>query len=265
MTIISGREIADKILNKLKGEIETSEKKPKLAVLLVGNNSASEVYVDLKKKAAERVGIDFELIRFNENNLEEEIVQKIQELNQDEKVNGIIVQLPLPEKFATQKIINAIDPKKDVDGFHPDNITLPAVFPQAMLELLKSTSEYVGKKAVVVANSETFGEKMCEVLKKEKIESQYVLAGDITEEKLNQADILISAIGQAGIIKYEMVKDGAIIIDGGINKIGEKVFGDVDFENVKDKTSFITPVPGGVGPMTIACLLRNVFLASKIV
>ncbi len=263
MTIISGKEIADKILNKLKSEIEISERKPKLAVLLVGNDSASEIYVELKKNAAERVGIDFELIRFNEANSEEEIMQKIQELNQDGKVNGIIVQLPLPEKLETQKIINAIDPKKDVDGFHPGNLILPAVFPQAMLELLKSTNEYVGKKAVVVANSETFGEKMCEVLRKENIESEYVLGKNLSAEKLNQADILISAVGKAGIIKYEMVKDGAIIIDGGITKVGEKVFGDVDFGQVKDKTSFITPVPGGVGPMTIACLLRNVYLAGK--
>ena len=209
------------------------------------------------------MGIDFELFRFSEENSEMEILEKINELNKDEKTSGIIVQLPLPEKFATQKIINAIDPKKDVDGFHPENKILPAVFPEAMLELLKSTNEYVGKKAIVVANSEIFGEKMCEVLQKENIEGEYVLAQNISAEKLNQADILISAVGQQGIIKGEMVKEGAIVIDGGISKIDDKVLGDVDFENVKNKTSYITPVPGGVGPMTIACLLRNVFLASK--
>ena len=261
MQLIEGKKIADKILENLKAEIEVSGKKPKLAVLLVGNDSASEIYIGLKKNAAEKVGIDFELIRFNEKNLEEEIITKIQELNQDEKTNGIIVQLPLPEKFATQKIINAIDPKKDVDGFHPENKILPAVFPEAMLELLKSTEKYIGKKALVVANSEIFGEKMCEVLRKENVESEYFLASNISAEKLNQADILISAVGQVGIIKKEMVKDGAIVIDGGIMKSDGKVLGDVDFENVKNKTSFITPVPGGVGPMTIACLLRNVYLA----
>lgn len=263
MKIISGKEIADKILNKLKSEIETSEKKPKLAVLLVGNDRASEVYVELKKNAAEKVGIGFELIRFSEANSEAEIISKIQELNLKEEVSGMIVQLPLPEKFTTQKIINTIDPKKDVDGFHPENKILPAVFPEAMLELLKSTGDYVGKKAVVVTNSETFGKKMDEVLQKENIESEYVLVENLSAEKLNQADILISAVGKAGIIKSEMVKDGVIVIDGGISKVGDKVFGDVDFDGVKEKTSFITPVPGGVGPMTIACLLRNVFLASK--
>jgi len=263
MQLIEGKKIADKILNNLKAEVEASGKKPKLAVLLVGNDGASEIYVGLKKNAAEKVGIGFELFRFSEENSEEEILEKISELNKDEKVSGMIIQLPLPEKFATQKIINTIDPKKDVDGFHPENKTLPAVFPEAMLELLKSTNEYQNKKAIVVANSETFGEKMCEVLKKENIKCEYVLASDISTEKLNQADILISAVGQAGIITAEMVKDGAIVIDGGITKSDDKVLGDVDFEQVKNKTSFITPVPGGVGPMTIACLLRNVYLASK--
>ena len=296
MQLIEGKKIADKILDNLKDEIQASGKKPKLAVLLVGNDSASEIYVNLKKNSAERVGIDFELIRFNEENSEEEIIAKIQELNQNEKVSGMIVQLPLPEKFVTQKIINAIDPKKDVDGFsaqggsasggHPDNILKP-VFPMAIMELIKSTSvDLENKKAMVLANSDIFGKTMKNILEENKIMADYVLRKDLkippsppftkgdnlspfskgrTEEGFLDADIIISAVGKAGIIKAEMVKAGAIVIDGGITKIDGKVFGDVDFENVKNKTSFITPVPGGVGPMTIACLLRNVFLASKII
>jgi len=275
MQIISGKEIADKILIDLKNEIEASGKKPKLAVLLVGNDRASEVYVELKKNAAEKVGIGFELIRFNENNSEAEIISKIQELNQDEKVSGLIVQLPLPKKFATQEIINVIDPKKDVDGFssqggsasggHPENILKP-VFPTAIMELIKSTKViFNNKKAIIFANSDIFGKTMKNLLEENKIIADYILKKDLENKKsiLAEADILISAVGKAGIIKKEMVKEEAIVIDGGITKIEDKVFGDVDFENVKDKTSFITPVPGGVGPMTIACLLRNVFLASK--
>jgi len=267
MQIIDGKKIAEQILEDLAGKIKNEKIQPGLGVFLIGENKASELYVNLKKNAAEKIGIQFFLERFSESVNQAEIIAKIQEYNQNEKIHGIIVQLPLPEKFATQEIINAIDPKKDVDGFHPENKTLPAVFPEAMLELLKSTNEYVGKKAVVIANSETFGEKMCEVLEKEKIAAEYTLTPALSlgreKEILFKAEILISAVGKAGIIKKEMIKEGVIIIDGGITKIEDKVFGDADFDSVKEKTAFITPVPGGVGPVTIACLLRNVFLASK--
>ena len=263
MIIIDGKKIAQKILSEIQMKIKEEKIQPGLGVFLIGENEASEIYVGLKKNAAEKIGINFFLERFSADSTQEEIVSKIGNYNQDEKASGIIVQLPLPEKFATQEVINAIDPKKDVDGFHPENETLPAVFPQAILELIKATESYVGKKAVVIANSETFGKKMKKILAEENIESEYVLAQNISAEKLNQADILISAVGQAGIIKSEMVKEDSIVIDGGIAKDGDSVSGDVDFEDVKNKVSFITPVPGGVGPVTIACLLRNVYLAAK--
>jgi len=263
MQIIDGKKIAQKILSEIQTKIQEEKVKPGLGVFLIGEDEASEIYVGLKKNAAEKIGINFFLEKFSADSSQEESMVKIQEYNQNEKVSGIIVQLPLPEKFVTQEIINAIDPKKDVDGFHPENKILPAVFPQAILELIKATESYAGKRAVVIANSETFGGKMKMILGEENIESEYVLTKDISVEKLNQADILISAVGQAGIIKSEMVKENAIVIDGGITKDGNSVLGDVDFEDVKNKVSYITPVPGGVGPVTIACLLRNVYQASK--
>jgi 5,10-methylene-tetrahydrofolate dehydrogenase/methenyl tetrahydrofolate cyclohydrolase len=230
--------------------------------------------VKIKKEKAQKVGIDFSLFRFKEDSSEKTILEKIGNLNDDKKINGIIVQLPLPKKFNTQKIINEVSPRKDVDGFNPENIKLFLenkerffpVFPQAILKLVESSKRNLaGKKAVVISNSKLFGEIMSEALRKKKIKAEYILKKEVPDniKKIKKVDILISAVGSRGIIKGDMIKNGAIVIDGGISKKGKKVFGDVDLGSVENISGFLSPVPGGVGPMTVACLLRNVFEAFR--
>jgi methylenetetrahydrofolate dehydrogenase (NADP+) / methenyltetrahydrofolate cyclohydrolase len=267
MKLLKGRKIADAILKKIKAEIRKSSLRPSLAVILVGNDQASELYVSLKQKAAEKIGINFQLLRFSAKAKEAEIIQKIKGLNADEKTSGIIVQLPLPKNLNTQKIINAIDPRKDADGFSTKKTSrLQPVFPQAIMEILISSRvKLSGKKAIVITNSKIFGETMAAALKNKKIKAEYFLFKNL-ENNLNfikKVEIIVSAVGKPGFINDKMIKKGVIIIDGGITKKGKKVLGDVDFDSVKNKTSFLTPVPGGVGPVTIACLLKNTFLAAK--
>jgi len=221
-----------------------------------------------------KIGIEVSTYKFLPLEKEAAILSAIELLNQDEEINGIIVQLPLPDGFDTQKIISAIDPQKDVDGFHPSNVKefisgdgkIIPVFPQAISLLIKSSGEKLdGKKAAIVANSDEFGRIMQAMLGRENIASQYILAKNISSNlgNIKAADIVVSAVGSPGLLKGEMFKDGAIVIDGGIEKIGKKVVGDVDFASLEDKNGFLTPVPGGVGPVTIACLLENVYLAFK--
>lgn len=270
MKLLKGKKIADVILKKIKGEIKKSSLQPALAVILVGNDKASHLYVNLKRKAAKKIGIKFQLFRFSAKVKEAEIIQKIQELNADKKISGMIVQLPLPKNLNTQRIMDAIDPRKDVDGFSVKNTAnLQPVFPQAIMEILSASFLKVPfrkeAKAVVIANSEKFGKVMVNTLRQKKISGMYVLSSKLKKniKKVQNADIIISAVGKPGLITDKMIKKGVIIIDGGITKKGKKVLGDVDFESVKNKVSFLTPVPGGVGPVTIACLLRNTYLAAK--
>lgn len=262
MKLLAGKDLADEILSFVKEKIEAENLHPSLAVILVGSDPASEIYVNLKGQAAEKIGIEFQLIRFAAHASEDEILTKIIELNANEETSGIIVQLPLPEKLNTQKIIDAIASKKDVDGF--SSAELEPVFPQAILKLLKSSCENLAdRKAVVVANSAKFGEVMVAVLAKKNIAGKYILSQDLQNDSLKKADIVITACGVPGKITGEMIKTGAIVIDGGITKQENKTLGDVDFESVSQVASFLTPVPGGVGPVTIACLLENVYLAAK--
>jgi methylenetetrahydrofolate dehydrogenase (NADP+)/methenyltetrahydrofolate cyclohydrolase len=269
MKLLKGKKIADAILKNIKAEIKKSSLQPSLAVVLVGNDQASELYVSLKQKAAKKIGIDFQLFRLSPKVKEAEIIQKIKKLNADKKISGIIVQLPLPKNLNTQKILDEINPRKDVDGFSAKKAaSLQPVFPQAILEMLVSFLKVPFRKesnAVVIANSEKFGKVMLNKLKEKKISGTYVLSNKLKEniKKIQKADIIISAVGKPGLITDKMVKKGAIIIDGGITKKDKKVLGDVDFYSVKNKASFLTPVPGGVGPVTIACLLRNTYLAAK--
>lgn len=274
MKILDGKKISEKIINDISKDLKKNKSKPGLAVILIGNDKASELYVKIKKEKAKKVGINFLLFRFKEKSNEKIILEKIKNLNDEKKINGIIVQLPLPKKFHTQKIINTINPVKDVDGFHPENIKLFLegrgeifpVFPQAIFKLIESSKQKLSnKKAIIISNSKLFGEIMLEALRKEKIKAEYVLKKEISDnlEKIKKADILISAVGSKGIVTGDMVKSGVIIIDGGISKKGKKVFGDVDFKSVKSLEGFISPVPGGVGPMTVACLLENVLVAFK--
>lgn len=257
MKLLKGKIVADKILRDLKIRIAKKKKKPGLAVILVGDNKASKLYVALKEKAANAVGINFHLIQFNKSESEKTILKEIKELDVDPMTHGIIVQLPLPKKFNTQKIIDAIGPKKDADGFSGKN----PVFPQAILKLIESSGQKLkNKKAIVIANSKIFGEMMSETLKSKKINAEYILAKKPKSnlEKIKEADIVITAVGKSKLIRGVMLKKGAIVIDGGITKRGKKVLGDVDFESVSKVAGWLSPVPGGVGPVTIACLLQNV-------
>lgn len=281
MKILSGKKIAQNILNDLQTKINQNKLRPGLAVIFVGQDKASELYIRLKKEAAKKVGINFSLFKFSENDSESKIINKIKKLNKDKKINGIIVQLPLPKKYKTQKIINCIASDKDVDGFTPENIKLflkgekimTPVFPGAITKLtISSGQRLAGKYAVVIVNSQIFGKVMVKALEKEKIKAKYILKSALTPtlsrrergiavDKIKKADILITAVGEPGSITGEIIKRGAIVIDGGITQKGKKVLGDIDFNSMKNIAGYISPVPGGVGPVTVATLLENVYHA----
>jgi len=267
MKLLYGKPVADEILNRLKNDIVLSNEKPGLAVILVGDNEASHLYVSLKEKTAREIGMNFFRFNFPENTKQNEITDLIKKLNADEKIHGIIVQLPLPKNFDSDKIISTIDPKKDADGFcAKDKNILQPVFPRAIMFLITNSGEVLeGKKAVVVANSDDFGKVMVSTLEEKNISAEYFIAKDISSNlgKIRKADIVISAVGSQGLLNGQMFKNGAIVIDGGIEKIEEKIKGDVDFASTKENSGFLSPVPGGVGPVTIAYLLENVYLAFK--
>lgn len=266
--IIDGKKTADKITEKLKQKIANIETKPHLTVIQVGNNPASNIYVALKKKKAEEIGIKSTIVTFDDNINENELINKIKELNEDETVHAILVQLPLPKHINKDNVIKAISSKKDVDGFTSYNsgnllngIT-PSVYPctpKGILRLLKEYNiELTGKHAVVIGRSNIVGKPVAIMLLNKN--ATVTICHSKTKnlkELTRQADILISAVGKKIIFK-DMVKQDAVIIDVGIFKDENgKTTGDVDFENVKEITSYITPVPKGVGPMTIAMLMEN--------
>jgi methylenetetrahydrofolate dehydrogenase (NADP+)/methenyltetrahydrofolate cyclohydrolase len=274
--IINGKKLAEKIKDDIVKEIlKLNDNKPdclhrpNLAIILIGDREDSKLYVKLKERQAREVGIDTHIYRCLGNILEKEILETIDCLNKDELIDAILIQLPLPEDFNTDKIIKAIDPKKDVDRFHPDNLKiltsscdvkniLPPVH-GTILEMLKSINcNLTDKQICLIANSDIFGKSLVKVLECRGAKVRTVKADDKNlEEKTNKADILITAVGQPKLIKGKMVKKDAVVIDVGITKVKEKICGDVDFKNVKKVAGFITPVPGGVGPMTIAMLFRN--------
>lgn len=275
--IISGTKLASKRKEVLKEAIIKANQKyhrsPKLAVILVGNDVGSLSYVKGKEKAALEVGITIETFHYEDNITEEILENKIKELNLDANVDGILVQLPLPKHIAQDKIIDLILPSKDVDGFHPYNVAslylkhegiLPCT-PKGVIAMLDSENITIeGKRAVVVGRSNIVGMPLAKMLLDRNAtvticHSRTKSLKDITKE----ADILIACLGKAKFITSDMVKDGATVIDVGVNrdKITNKLCGDVDFDNVSLKTSYITKVPGGVGPMTICCLLENTYIA----
>ena len=273
--IIDGKKTAEKILDNLKEEISILDKKPCLAVVLVGEDEASKIYVSNKNKKAMAIGMKSIVVKLGVDISEDELLNKIDELNKDDEITAVLVQLPLPEHINSQKIIEAIDIKKDVDGFNPYNLGLiaqnkePVVYPCTPLGILKLLEEYgvliEGKNVVVVGRSNIVGKPISLMLMNKN--ATVTLAHSKTQniEDITQtADILICATGQTKMVKSNWVKDGAVVIDVGIRK-GEdnKLVGDVDFEQVKEKCSYITPVPGGVGPMTITMLLRNTLTAFK--
>ncbi|MEA3463731.1 MAG: bifunctional 5,10-methylenetetrahydrofolate dehydrogenase/5,10-methenyltetrahydrofolate cyclohydrolase [Patescibacteria group bacterium] len=268
--IINGKALAEKIKDNIVKEIiNLNGPRPNLAIILIGGREDSKLYVDLKEEEAKKVGIDTHLYKCPGNISEKKVLEMIDHLNKDELIDGILVQLPLPKGFETNAIIKAINPAKDVDGFHPDNLkilfktcdhhhVMPSIF-EVILEILKNIDcQLESKRICVIVNWEIFGKSLSKVLECQgaKVEIVYADDNDLIQ-KTKRADILITAVGKPGFIKKDMIKKNAVIIDIGITKKGKKVYGDVDFENVKNKVGFITPVPGGVGPMTIAMAFKN--------
>ncbi|MBI4122333.1 MAG: bifunctional 5,10-methylenetetrahydrofolate dehydrogenase/5,10-methenyltetrahydrofolate cyclohydrolase [Parcubacteria group bacterium] len=271
--IIDGRLLAEKIQEQVRQEIIQLGFAPGLAVFLIGDDEASKVYVRLKEKACKEVGIDFHKYLSTGQGGTDELLDAIRFINQDASVNAILVQLPLPEGFDTQTIIDAIDPAKDVDGFHPETLKrfltgasnfLPGLS-LGIIRLIESTQEPLqGKKAVILANSEIFSAPLVKLLTDRGLEVDVVPADDKNiDTRTAQGDVLIVAIGRPGFVGADMVKTGAIVIDVGTTKVDGQIFGDVDFESVSEKASHITPVPGGVGPVTVAMLLENTVKLAK--
>lgn len=278
MNIIDGKAVSKKVKEDVKAECEQLKAKgvtPGLAVIIVGDDPASQVYVHNKEVACEACGFYSVKYALPAETTQKELNALIDKLNKDDKINGILCQLPLPSHLDDKEVINRIDPLKDVDAFHPVNVGaimigdynyLPCT-PAGVMELIHSTGVDVsGKKAVVMGRSNIVGKPMAMLLLHENAtveitHSRTQNLADITKE----ADILVAAIGKAKFVKADMVKDGAVVIDVGMNRDENgKLCGDVDFDDVKDKCSFITPVPGGVGPMTIAMLMKNTLTAAKI-
>jgi len=288
MIILDGKKTSNDIKNEIaesvKQIIAKGERPPHLAAIIVGDDGASLTYVGSKVRACKKVGFDSSLIKLPESISEKELLEKVNHLNNDKNIDGYIVQLPLPKHIDSQKILMAVDANKDVDGFHPTNfgkmaLSLPTFIsatPFGIMELLKRYNvETSGKNTLVIGRSDIVGRPISILMsqKSDPGNSTVTLAHSRTrniEELTRQADIIISALGVPNFVKAEMVKEGAVIIDVGITRVidnskkGYKIVGDVDYENVSKKSSYITPVPGGVGPMTIAMLLKNTLLAYKV-
>ena len=284
--IIDGKKIASEIRKEIAEEVaglrSAGKKVPHLAAILVGNNGSSETYVANKVKDCEEVGFKSTLIRFGNDVVENVLLGKISELNNDPDIDGFIVQLPLPAHISEKRVIEAIDPQKDADGFHPENIGrmviglesyLPAT-PYGIVELFKRYGiETSGKNCVVIGRSNIVGRPVSILLSQKGMDATVTVVHSRTKniaDIVRQADIIIAAIGSPGFVTEEMVKEGAVVIDVGATRItstetrsGFKLTGDVDFEKVAPKCSYITPVPGGVGPMTRVSLLRNTLMAAK--
>lgn len=286
MTIIDGKETARQIRQEIAAEVEAmvaaGKKRPHLAAVLVGHDGGSETYVANKIKACEECGFKSSLRRFEADITEAELLNVVRELNDDADVDGFIVQLPLPAHISEEKVTEAIDPRKDVDGFHPQNvgrmtIGAPAFIsatPQGILELIRRYGvETRGKKAVVIGRSNIVGRPMSILLSQKGVDCTVTLCHSRTPDIAaicHEADIIVAAIGKPGFVTADMVKEGATVIDVGTTRVedptakrGWRLRGDVDFDTVSPKCAFITPVPGGVGPMTICSLMQNTLLAAK--
>jgi methylenetetrahydrofolate dehydrogenase (NADP+) / methenyltetrahydrofolate cyclohydrolase len=272
--IIDGKALSAKVLEEIRGKVKDLKEKPGLAIVLVGNNPASEIYVGLKEKKSKELGFYVERYNLEENAEEEELLSIVDKLNQDRKIHGFIVQLPLPKHIDEKLVVDEILPKKDVDGMTPVNIgnlvndnnfLLPATG-RACLELIKSTGQKIeGKNAVVVGRSNIVGKPAALLLLQENatVTVCHSKTRNLAEFTKN-ADILVVGVGKPNLIKKDMIKPGAIVIDAGIVRTPSGIVGDVDYENVREVAGFITPVPGGVGPMTIAMLLDNTLKAMEL-
>ncbi|BAM47307.1 bifunctional methylenetetrahydrofolate dehydrogenase/methenyltetrahydrofolate cyclohydrolase FolD [Amphibacillus xylanus] len=274
--IIYGDQLSQTLRDQMKTELANLKKKgihPKLTVILIGDHPASRSYVSGKQKAAEYIGMDSELLQLSSETTEEELLSLIYELNQDDSVNGILVQLPLPTHINEQRVIEAISPIKDVDGFHPINIgkmmtnqeTFLPCTPYGILTMLQMNKiDIAGKHAVVIGRSNIVGKPVGQLLLNENATVTYCHSRTTNMKELVQAaDIVIVAVGRANMIDASYIKEGAVVIDVGINRLEDGTLtGDVDFDSVKEKAGYLTPVPKGVGPMTITMLLKNTIKAA---
>ena len=275
--IIDGKKIAAELREELKKKItkfkSTFRSVPGLTVILIGEDPASKIYVKNKQKYAKDIGINSEVIKYSDSVDEKTVLEKISELNKDKKISGILVQLPLPKHISKKKIIDAILPEKDVDGFHPVNVgnlssgyegKVPCTPLGCHLILRTVEKDLKGKHAVIIGRSNLNGKPMAQLLLKENctVTITHSKTKDLKNE-CKRADIIVAAVGQPKLVKGDWVKKGAIVIDVGINKTANGLEGDVDFEEVSKVAKAITPVPGGVGPMTIACLLKNTLTCFK--
>ena len=277
-TIIDGKKVSQKIREELKEECEEIRKQgiiPKLAVIMVGDNPASKVYVKNKNKACQEIGIEYEEYFLNSEITQEKLIELIEDLNTRKDINGILLQSPIPNHLDINEAFRKISPEKDVDGFHPANVgklilnqdTFVSCTPYGIMKLFAEYNiDLNGKHVVILGRSNIVGKPLiaCCLNRNATVTVCHSKTENL-EEHTKKADILIVAIGKANFVKKEMIKDGAVIIDVGINRTDEgKLTGDVDFENVKDVAGYITPVPGGVGPMTIAMLMNNVIKAARL-
>ena len=291
--LLEGKPLAEKIKEEIKQQVSSLKKKPVLASIQVGENAGASAYVKSQQKLSESLGIEYQLHKLAQDTSENHLIGFIQKLNTDKSVNGIIIQMPLPQQIDYKEISQYILPEKDAEGMHPANIgkivfgtstslsangersrtigkanILPCT-PAAVMELLKEAGvDLYGKEVVIVGHSEIVGKPLA-LLLLEKFATVTVChigtskAGKL-EEHVMKAEILIVAVGKAGLIKGEWIKEGAIVIDVGINRVGDKIVGDVEFETAEKRASYITPVPGGVGPLTVTMLMRNLFEAAKL-
>ncbi|MFH0912784.1 MAG: bifunctional 5,10-methylenetetrahydrofolate dehydrogenase/5,10-methenyltetrahydrofolate cyclohydrolase [Candidatus Omnitrophota bacterium] len=275
--LLEGKPLAEKIKEEIRQQVSSLKKKPALASIQVGDNAGAQAYAKSQKKTAEGLGIEYQFHKLDAATAESNLIEFIQKLNADNSINGIIIQMPLPAQIEYKKISQFILPDKDAEGMHPVNIgkivfakakILPCT-PAAVMELLQETGiDLYGKEVVVVGHSEIVGKPLT-LLLLDKLATVTVChigtskAGKL-EEHVKRAEVLIVAVGKAGLIKGEWVKEGAIVIDVGINRVADKIVGDVEFEAAEKRASYITPVPGGVGPLTVTMLMRNVVEAAKL-
>ncbi len=271
--IMNGKEFSSKILNSIKEEIKNLDKKLTLCVIQIGEDEASKAYIKQKENKSNELGINFKYIKFNEEESEINIENEILKLNKDQNITGIIIQLPVPNKFNTNKLINLIDSNKDVDGLtninkakllNNEECLIPCT-PLGVIELLKAYNiDVKGKNVVIVGRSNLVSKPLFNLLL--NMDATVTMCHSKTKDLKSytkNADVLISATGKSHLIKEDMIKENSVIIDVGISRIKGNLYGDVDFDNIKDKVSYITPVPGGVGPMTVAMLMKNVLEAYK--
>ncbi|MGE5197467.1 MAG: bifunctional 5,10-methylenetetrahydrofolate dehydrogenase/5,10-methenyltetrahydrofolate cyclohydrolase [Deltaproteobacteria bacterium] len=277
MTLLEGKPIAEKIKEEIKKRAQGLAHPPVLASVIVGDNAGAESYAKSQKKTAESLNIEYQLHKLAQDTSEDKLIEFIQKLNADSSINGIIIQMPLPQHVDYKKISQFISPVKDIEGMHPENIgkvlfgkakIIPCTA-AAVMELITAAGvDLYGKEAVVVGHSEIVGKPLC-LLLLDKFATVTVChigtskAGKL-EEHVRYAEVLVVAVGKAGLIKGEWIKPGAVVIDVGINRVADKIVGDVEFEEASKRASYITPVPGGVGPLTVTMLMRNLVEAASL-